>query len=60
MANLNALNILEVSHNPLIIPPRPVVNKGTQEILQWLKKNEKEGRKSKASGLGQKKKDELA
>ena len=58
MANLSSLNILEVSHNPLIIPPRPVVNKGTQEILGWLKNNEKQGRKSKTSGLGQKKKDE--
>jgi len=52
------LNILEVGHNPLVIPPRPVVNKGTAEILQWLKKNEKEGRKGKVSGLGIKKADE--
>ena len=38
------LNILDVGHNPLIIPPRPVINKGTAEIVAWLKKNEKEVR----------------
>jgi len=47
------LNILEIGHNPLVIPPSNVVNKGTPEILEWLKKNEKEGRRGKASGLGQ-------
>lgn len=56
MANLSALNILDVGHNPLIIPPRSAIQKGTQEVLLWLKKNEKEGRKSKVSGLGQQKK----
>jgi hypothetical protein len=36
------LNILEVGHTPLVIPPTAVVNKGTEAILDWLKKNEKE------------------
>jgi Leucine-rich repeat (LRR) protein len=55
MGNLTVLNILDVGHNPLIIPPRPVINKGTTEVLLWLKKNEKEGRKTKVTGLSQKK-----
>ena len=46
------LNILEVSHNPLVIPPTSVVNRGTAAILEWLKKNEKTGRSGKVSGLG--------
>ncbi|EGG17880.1 leucine-rich repeat-containing protein [Cavenderia fasciculata] len=45
------LTILDVGHNPLTIPPNPIVIKGTEAIVQWLKKNEKEGRKGKVSGL---------
>jgi len=46
------LSVLEIGHNPLVIPPRPVIAKGTLEILKWLKSNEKEGQKAKVSGLG--------
>lgn len=30
----------QVQYNPLVIPPRPIVDKGTGAILEWLKKNE--------------------
>lgn len=36
------LNNLDISHNPLVVPPKAVINKGTKEILIWLQKNEKE------------------
>jgi hypothetical protein len=36
------LHVMELGHNPLVIPPGPIVNKGTAAILEWLKKNEKE------------------
>jgi len=48
----NTLNILDISHNPVVIPPKPEINKGVKAMLGWLKKNEKEGRKAKVSGLG--------
>jgi len=48
----SSLNVLELGHNPLVIPPRPIINRGTPEVLKWLKQNEKEGRKAKVSGLG--------
>jgi hypothetical protein len=35
------LTTLDVSHNPLVIPPKMEVNKGTRLMLNWLKKNEK-------------------
>jgi len=47
-----SLTLLELGHNPLVIPPRVAINKGTTEVLMWLKRNEKEGKKSKVSGLG--------
>ena len=46
-------------HNPLTIPPGDVVNRGTAEILNWLRKNEKMGRKGQASGLGMQQKEGL-
>jgi len=42
---------LDLAYNPLVIPPKPVVNKGTPVILNWLRRNEKEGRKHKIVGL---------
>lgn len=48
----NSLKILDVGYNPLVIPPRPIVDKGTSAILDWLKKNEEKGRKARVSGLG--------
>lgn len=38
----STLHVMELGHNPLVIPPGPIVNKGTSAILEWLKKNEKE------------------
>jgi len=58
MALMTELKNLDVSHNPLVIPPRPVIQKGTEAILEWIKKNEKEGRKGKVSGLGMKEEQE--
>jgi hypothetical protein len=46
------VKLIDVQYNPLIIPPRPIVDKGTAAMLDWLKKNEEKGRKAKVSGLG--------
>lgn len=42
MGHLLQITILDVSHNPLVVPPRDIQNKGTHAILRWLKENEKE------------------
>jgi len=46
------VKLIDVNYNPLVIPPRPVVDKGTGAMLNWLVKNEEKGRKAKVSGLG--------
>jgi len=38
---LEALATLDVERNPLVIPPRPEVAKGTKAMLKFLKDNEK-------------------
>jgi len=43
------LKVLDVSRNTLIVPPRPIVDKGTACILDWLQKNR--GKEVKVSGL---------
>jgi hypothetical protein len=43
---------MNVDHNPLVVPPKVIVNKGTPAMLNWLAKNEAQGRKAKVSGLG--------
>jgi len=49
MASLNQnLKTLDVSRNTLIIPPRPIVDKGTAAILEYLAINKD---KVKAHGL---------
>ena len=45
------MTTLDVSHNPLVVPPKPVVQKGCNAMLGWLKANEAEGRKKKVQGL---------
>jgi len=52
LGQLERVKMLEVSHNPLLIPPQPIVAKGADAILDWLRKNEQRGKKVKASGLG--------
>jgi len=42
------LKVLDVSRNTLIIPPRPIVDKGCAAILEYLAQNEG---KVKAHGL---------
>jgi hypothetical protein len=49
---VGSLTQLNVDHNPLIVPPKVVITKGTEGMLDWLAKNEKTGRKAKVSGLG--------
>jgi len=47
------LQTLDVGSNPLIIPPGPEVNKGTEAMLFWLRDNEDTLMKgAKVSGLG--------
>jgi len=47
------LQTLDVASNPLIIPPGPEVNKGTEAMLFWLRDNEDTLMKgAKVSGLG--------
>jgi len=45
------LVVLDVNYNPLIVPPKPILNKGTPCVLEWLRRNERVGRKSKVIGL---------
>jgi len=52
MGNMNELKTLDLSHNPLVIPPRVIIQQGTESVIKWIKTNEKEGRKGKVSGLG--------
>jgi hypothetical protein len=35
MGKMVELKNFDVSHNPLVIPPRPVIQKGTEAILEW-------------------------
>lgn len=51
VGSLDRLTVLDLSHNPTVIPPKPVLNKGTPAVLAWLKRNEREGRKAKVLGL---------
>lgn len=46
------LTQLNVAHNPLVVPPKTIVGKGTGAMLVWLFKNEEAGRKARISGLG--------
>jgi hypothetical protein len=48
------IEILDVSHNNLIVPPRSAVNMGTPAILKWLRENRKEGSGQRITGLGMK------
>ena len=34
------LSSMDVSHNPIVVPPKPIVTKGTAAMLAWLKANE--------------------
>jgi len=50
---MRSLQTLDVASNPLIIPPGPMVNKGTEAMLFWLRDNESQLSKgAKISGLG--------
>jgi len=52
MGNLeDTLKIFDVQYNPLVIPPRPVVDKGTQSILNWLAKNADKAKLARKGGL---------
>ncbi len=46
------LNNLEISHNPVVIPPQPVLNRGTREVLKYLRENDRLIKEGKISGLG--------
>jgi len=53
MGRMKGLQTLDVASNPLIIPPGPEVNKGTEAMLHWLRENEDQLSKgAKISGLG--------
>jgi hypothetical protein len=45
---------LDVSRNPLIIPPRPIVDKGTVAILDYLAKNKNANLKAEGLQVGTK------
>jgi len=46
----NTLKIFDVQYNPLVVPPRPIVDQGTQAMLHWLGKNEEKGRAARNKG----------
>lgn len=48
----DVLTQMNVDHNPIVVPPKAILTKGTQTILIWLSKNEATGRQAKVSGLG--------
>jgi hypothetical protein len=41
LGGLAKLEVMDISHNPLVIPPPDVLNRGTPAVLAWLRKNEK-------------------
>jgi hypothetical protein len=41
LGSLPKLEVMDISHNPLVIPPPDVLNRGTPAVLAWLRKNEK-------------------
>jgi len=47
----DTLKILDVQYNPLVIPPRPIVDKGTQTTLTWLAKNADKAKSTRKGGL---------
>jgi len=46
-----SLKLLDVQYNPLVIPPRPIIDKGTAIMLNWLAKNEERGKAARKGGL---------
>jgi len=46
----NTLKNFDVQYNPLVVPPRPIVDQGTQAMLHWLGKNEEKGRAMRNKG----------
>lgn len=46
----NTIKLVDVQYNPLVIPPRPIVDKGTQQMLNWLSKNEEKAKASRSKG----------
>jgi Leucine-rich repeat (LRR) protein len=45
-----SLKIFDVQYNPLVVPPRPIVDQGTEAMLHWLHKNEAQGRAHRNKG----------
>jgi len=54
LGDLHELKTLDVSRNPLIIPPRPIVDKGTIAILDYLAKNKNANLKAEGLQVGTK------
>eukprot|EP01106_Pelomyxa_sp_JSP_P010100 TRINITY_DN2715_c0_g2_i4.p1 TRINITY_DN2715_c0_g2~~TRINITY_DN2715_c0_g2_i4.p1 ORF type:complete len:149 (+),score=31.55 TRINITY_DN2715_c0_g2_i4:190-636(+) len=48
----DTLQVLDVEHNPLNIPPGPEVLKGTTSMLRWLKVHERDIKEGRVSVLG--------
>jgi len=44
------LKVFDVQYNPLVVPPRPIVDQGTQAMLRWLSRNEEKGRAARNKG----------
>jgi len=47
----DTLKMLDVQYNPLVIPPRPIVDKGTASILGWIAKNADKAKAARKGGL---------
>ena len=52
MGQMDTLQQLDVAHNPMFIPPGPEINKGTRNMIEWLREHEKQIREGKVKGLG--------
>jgi Leucine-rich repeat (LRR) protein len=44
------LKVFDVQYNPLVVPPRPIVDQGTTVMLRWLSRNEEKGRAARNKG----------
>ena len=47
-----SLELTPILSHAVIVPPKPIVTKGTATTIAWLRNNEKAGRAKKVSGLG--------
>ena len=52
MGHLVQIEMLDVTHNNLIVPPRSAQNMGVPAMLKWLRDNAKTGKNQRVTGLG--------